>query len=333
MQNKNEQPSHDSGSEQLGLPDADRLSKLDRDPSFVDKVYPRPKEPVPYTPSGPPSQPSQSSVSAHAYIVEEKKPKKHWAIVIASVSVVVGGLFAVGIYYAAVRLSDTEYQKATAIIDSMANNAKSLADFGAKHSMDTIDEVDSRTLSTAMGNAQEYSASLKKLQQSPVLQRDGDVKVVYSVNQKRIEDYASSTMTMITTVDIYSNVVQKCIDFGNKMADIKTVDDFDLVSKECFDYAKNHPTVPTKDFNDGMYVKYRDLVLDFISAARSYYVAVAKNDKTVSDKALANVNDVGQQLTNVAKGKHYTIQNTLNPKDQLGAVRASVQQRKDVFFR
>jgi hypothetical protein len=270
--------------------------------------------------------------SAKDMIKEEKKSKRGNAVLITCLCVIFVPLIAALVYYFVIRVPDSEFVKASAITDAMIASAKKMAQLG-KNNSGTLSETKVIDINEESKELTVYKANLKKLQESAVLQKDGDVKTTYDVNKKRIEDYATSTSDWLDTVGAYANISQKCIDGFNNMNDIKVIADYDAKIKGCSDYINSHKTVPMKDFNDNFYVQYRGGMLDYIAAARVYFKAILDNDTVASEKAKTQVLATAKEFQNAGNGKDFNLENTLNPSEQLINLRSTINKRKDVLLR
>jgi hypothetical protein len=318
MQNTNEEPIDANTSAQL--------NKLNADPSFsaANTAVAMSNSDAPDTVVAVPI--------AHNYIAIEKRSHNLRVPVVESILVLLGLLIAALVYYFVIRVPDTEYAKASSIVDAMATNAKKMAEIGKKFF--DLTAVTGNNVDEEKSELTQYKIMLNQLQQSPVIKRDGDVKAAYEVNKKRIEDYAASTTTFIDTASVYANLYKVCSDDFKDIDSVRTLAEYDAAVKTCLDYASSHTSVPDKNFNDNFYVHYRDATLDYVSSIRQYFQAIIDHDSQSDvESALTRVENAHNETTNAGAGKNIKLENTLNPTDQLNNLKSMIDQRKSVLLR
>jgi len=287
---------------------------------------------------------------AKAYIVPVTK--SHTKLIVGIVSVFVFLLGALGgsaYWYFSIRTPDIEYERASAVIDSMIDDAKSLQNAGstlqestdAKTTLtsvvkfaDTQVNVGSalKTINEATGKASEYLISQNKLESLRVIANDQSVAAVYAANKKVINEYGMSSDILYRTAYAFLTLYDQCIVNESIIpTGIKSADTYDQKVKLCKDYLDNTKTVPSKDFNDTIYVPYREIILSYIANVSSLYSEVAGSKAW--NQAYQNILKVSRDVQAVDTSKVQTLKNTQNPKDHLVKLKAKIDERKSVVFR
>jgi hypothetical protein len=290
---------------------------------------------------------------AKAYIAPKKSHKKLVATIIIFLFVVLGGSGGFAYWYFGIRTPDVEYDKTSAIVDSMISGAKNLQDIrsfldktpATKSTLTsfqfasvklTDDQSDSRSildkLNDAQGKASEYLNSQKSLVDSRVIGGDGSVAAIYAANKKVIEEYGTTSDVAYKTGYIFYTLIDRCIvDMKFVPADSQTADDYDQQVKLCKDYLTQTKSVPAKEFNDTLYVPYRNILLSYIANVDSLYQET--QGSKAWNQAITNLLQIAKDAKNIDSSKIDTLKSSQNPTDQLGKLKAKIEERKKVFFR
>ena len=280
-------------------------------------------------------------------------PKSHKGLIVtivslATVLVLAAGGFAV--WYWGLRTPDNEYNRAAVIVDNLLNNveeiekARSAAQKASGStsvttvSMRLADDSDTvldslNRLKSAAQQAIDYKLNQEALARAAVTSKDGDVQTLYSVNKKIIDGYGSSVDTYFRTAVIVVTMLDKCLYSSGilNITSIKTVAEFDQNMKLCTDYLNQNQSVPVKGFNDSIYVPYRAALMKMVSSTHD--LLSNKPGSPAYVKAYNDLMEVNKTVSGIDTSKLDTLELAQSPKKQLAALKAKIEQRKNVLFR
>jgi hypothetical protein len=327
------------------------LTPLHEDAGVAAEINELNKEPSASVVTDVPVMAGQNTASTR--IVQTKSHKKLIISLLLFITVITIGTGGFAYWYFGIRTPDIEYEKASAIVDSLITDAKSLQD--ARSSLDhgtttkstltsihfaSIKLADAQSESTAILNkisdakdiATEYLTNQKMLLDSKVISGDGSVAAVYAVNKKVIEEYGTSSDVMYKTGYIFYMLVDNClVDMKFVPTSSQNGDDYAQQAKLCKDYLNQTKSVPAKEFNDTFYVPYKNLILGYIENVDLLYQST--QGSKAWNQAIANLVQIGKDVKNIDTSKVDTIKNSQNPTAQLEKLKSKIEERKKVFFR
>lgn len=253
-------------------------------------------------------------------------------IVIASLLVLLAAGFSV--FYFAIRTPNSEYDAAIKNLQTMKAAGESVRDMKI-NGAPAPDYKNSKQYITANQYATRYVDALAKLQASPVMKKDMSVKLAYANNKSLIEPYGQSTLDMSTTIAVFQEVDVTCRKDLNKGVSYQTTKQIiDATFSDCSNELKAHPTVPTKLFNDGYYVKYVAAVKAIIDDAYAYAGALNTGDASDQLRAIEDIQMASLDFSHIGDGAdNIGITNSAQPSTNIADVIKVVKQRKDVMFR
>ncbi len=342
MQNQNEEPNEDN----LSLDQHAELQKLNAEPGFSDTTPDLTPDPVP--------MPEPQNI-VPIPIVAEKKSHVLRTIILSLVGLVVLSGIGFAMYYFVIRVPDAEYEEASAIIDVMIVDAKNLDDARSTLKQDTTTKASLTStakaaaklvelqledikptlqrLGDAKGKASEYLDSQKKLEALGVMNKDESVKAVYSANKKVIDEYGTSSDKMYRTGYIFFTLLDYCIADMSIVPtkEMESLGQYDTQVKLCKDYLEQTKTVPSKEFNDDIYVPYKDVLLSYITSVRQLFRETPNSRGW--NQAIANLEKIEQDVQKIDSSRIQSIKNSQNPKSQLEVIKAKINERQKLFFR
>ena len=264
-----------------------------------------------------------------------KKPHNGLKItLIVIVSLLV--LLAVGfsVFYFSIRTPNSEYDAAIENLQTMKTSGESIRDMKVLNTTGT-DYLNSQQYNEARKYAATYVGTLARLQAGPVMKTDTSVASVFAKNKALIELYGQSTIDMGDTIVTYEKVTAICSHDLNKGISTQTTRQMlDETFVDCKKALGDNPTVPTKPFNDGYYVKYVAAVKAIINAAYTYADALDSGNANAELRATTSIKQaISEYFTVESKAGDIKITNTAQPSAKIADVIKAVQQRKDILFR
>ncbi len=257
------------------------------------------------------------------------------AVVVLVAIAAVASCIAISMYVFTLRVPDTEYDKAASIVRTMSSHADKMAEFDRLRNNQNNGAIDEKQVTDTKVVAEKYANLLLQLQDSPVVKKDTKVAAVYNANRQRIDDYGNSSILLLDTLHTYGEVTKRCSDLSKRIDEPTTVAQFDALATGCKEYATKHNAVAIKSYNAEVYIKYRKAALDFVSAARKYYVA--SNSKTGSrsslQRTMTTMDKAQVAMQKAGSGGEQYLVNTQNSGDQLSMLLEVINERKEITLR
>lgn len=261
---------------------------------------------------------------------EQKRPLP----IVLRVFMVVALVAVVGIivYFGAFRIENGDYIAATKHIDIMQTKAKEITAQYNNPAFNAV-EVTEEKLSEVSKLILDYENARKALEQSTAVTRDGQVVVEYNKVKQQASQYSQEIQGLVKTVAIMADVLQNCELWLDQIPSISSVVALNESSKDCRDAMEKNESVPHTDYNELFFDKYRDGMINVLSAVQDYYVAgqdgnVAKQAQaqTMIKSSLAVVDEL--------YSKSYSLSNsTTHPREGLSKLKTVLVERSSVILR
>ncbi|MFZ2545373.1 MAG: hypothetical protein WAW80_05330 [Candidatus Saccharimonadales bacterium] len=185
-------------------------------------------------------------------------------------------------------------------------------------------------LSIASDKADDFFRNQRLLANLSIVNKDENIKTVYAANKMVIDKYGTSSNEYYHTGYIFSTLVAYCLGESSTKTNKITLDQYNLEIKFCKDFLDSNETVPSKSFNDSIYVPYRKFILQ---AIKSTQVILSTTSIVEYNQALASLEDATNELGAIDTSKIQDIRPSHSPKSQLQRIKDKVIDRKAVFFR
>lgn len=181
--------------------------------------------------------------------------------------------------------------------------------------------------------AERYIAALSNIKKSPVLEKDNVVRREYDSDKATIEAYGQSSLDLLNTLDIYTEVDSTC---RNELSSIEeSIETLAMLNEHiagCSRLLDKYPNVPLESFDNAHYRKLVQVYSSVIDGYRMIMVAYERQDERALERA---AEDLGRSYAayQLATSGSPEMKNTANPTQQINRVIESLERRKSVFFR